>query len=122
MTNLKVKDWFINKVEVPVGYAIWDSEIKRIMKETEKASLCILDVTSKNGKYEESIQVWIPKSCIENAQDYEEKKEKAFEEGKARYEKLIAFCKENGIKKARVGLRTTTIMRMIEEAGLVYNA
>lgn len=122
MTNLKVKDWFINKVEVPVGYAIWDSEIKRIMKETEKASLCILDVTSKNGKYEESIQVWIPKACIENAQDYEEKKEKAFEEGKARYEKLIAFCKENGVKKARVGLRTSTIMRMIEEAGLVYNA
>ena len=122
MTKLKVKDWFTRKIEIPTGFSLWDYDIEAILKETEKASLCVLSVISRDGEYETTIERWIPKTCIENSEEYEAKMDKAFEEGKARYEKLIAFCKENGIKKVRVGLRTATIMRMIEEAGLVYNA
>lgn len=122
MTGLKVKDWFLDKIECPInGFSIWFSGIEHIVRETEKAYLVIMTATSKDGEYEKDVQVWIPKSCVESKIEYDNRMEKALEDGKARYEKLLAFAKEHGLN-VRNRMKSSTIKRMIEEAGLTYEA
>jgi hypothetical protein len=48
--------------------------------------------------------------------------EKAFlaaqQAGLSRYEKLVQWAKDNGVKGARARMKTTTLMNLIESAGL----
>lgn len=118
--DLKVKDWVSSGISYPyVKNSNWREEFD-IVKETEKAVLIRLEVITADGEYEMYKDAWIPKSCFESCSEYHERKDKAFEEGCNKYNKLIAFCKENKIKGARVGLRVSTLLEKIENAGLSY--
>ena len=51
--------------------------------------------------------------------DFNEKAFKAAQEaGLSRYEKLVAWAKENKVKGVRSRMKTTTLMSLIEAAGL----
>ena len=54
---------------------------------------------------------------LEEAQAEDEREEKAIESGIEYNKKLVEFCKDNGIKGARTGLRTTTLIEKIKKAG-----
>lgn len=119
--DLKVKDWFTYSASYGYGRNSDWREDFAIEKETEKAVLISFEVVRLDGEAEKDEKVWVPKSCFESYREYHERKDKAFEEGCNRYNKLIAFCKENKIKGARVGLRVSTLLEKIENAGLSYN-
>lgn len=118
--NLKVKDWFFKKLEPRHGFFILGDDF-RIMKETEKAVLASFDICSRDGEYESVQDFWIPKSCLEDRKAYEEAREKAFNEGCERYNKLLAFAKANNLP-VRNHMKTSTIMSYIKGAGLTYEA
>ena len=120
-----IQDWFKGKIEIRSGFHCVNFEEFYIEKETEKALCISLEIISNDGEYETEQSVWVPKKCFETYAEKEareQNRQNAFESGCSRYEKLVAFCKENKLKGARVGLRTSTLMAMIEKAGLVYVA
>ena len=123
--DLKVADWFEpSNVPSYAGIYGWRRNFT-IVRETEKAVQIEVEATSRDGEYDFMVKVWVPKACFESRKDYfekEAKREQAFEDGKARYEKLLAFCKEHGVKGARLGLKTSTLMGLVNKAGLVYAA
>lgn len=129
-TNFKIKDWFLNKMESPRRHftiIMGVNDMLPILRETEKAVLCLVQLERVDGEQSSSAEVWVPKSCLEDRAEYlanekarEERRAKAFEEGKARYEKLFAFAVESGLK-IRKRSTTETIMKAIKEAGLSYN-
>ena len=57
---------------------------------------------------------------LEEYEKNEQEKETRFEEGCKKYEQLIAFCKDNGVKGVRNGMRKETILNKISNVGLVY--
>lgn len=125
--DLKVVDWFDFQINYPYFIASDRSEVI-ICKESEKAVQIVITIETVDGEYEFARKAWVPKACFESASAYEEKKaqaeakrEVAFEEGCKRYEALISFCKANHVKGARVGLRTATLLKLIEKSGLTYN-
>ena len=121
--DLKVKDWFDCKVSYPFkASSNWRKEFD-IVKESEKAVLIEICIESRDGEWDGLSNVWVPKSCFESLEEYEkneQEKEKRFEEGCKKYEQLIAFCKDNGIKGVRNGMRKETILNKILNLGLVY--
>lgn len=130
-TNFKIKDWFLAKMESPKKHyfiLMGVNDALPILRETEKAVLCLVQLERVDGEHSTSAEVWIPKSCLEDRAEYlrnqeeaEARREKAFEEGKARYEKLFAFAIEHGVK-IRKRSKTETIMKALAEAGIEYNA
>lgn len=121
--DLKVKDWFECEISYPFRPAYdWREEFD-IVKETEKAVMINIQVVLANGDDGYDRNVWVPKKCFESYSEYKAREEKAderYEEGCAKYEKLVAFCKENKIKGARSGLRKDTLLAKVAEAGLSY--
>lgn len=116
--ELRVKQWFIDKNFTPEERYAADVSDLTIIKETEKAVL--IKFVSDFGTFTK----WIPKSCLMTEEDYrierekEEKRIARFEEGKRKYNELIKFAKNNGVKYVGVGLRKETIINKIKEAGL----
>ena len=105
-----IKDWFLEKsFSENEKYAIKVSDVE-IEKETEKAYL--LKFTSEFGV----IEKWIPKSCIKTEEEIKEEKEQA-EERINKYEKLVEWAKEHGLK-VRNKMKKTTIITIIKQAGL----
>lgn len=115
-----IKDWFLNKLQE--NNAFFSSEAE-IIKETEKAYFLDMEGQTADGEHDVFKKAWVPKSCTmtpEEAKAEREAEIKRFEEGKAAYEKMVAWAKEKGIKGVRIGLRKATILRKIKEAGLAY--
>lgn len=106
---MRIKEWFLIKnFNDNERYAMSVSDIT-IERETEKAYL--LKFESDFG----SITKWIPKSCIMT--DEEEKEvESKIEDGFNKYEKLIAWAKENGIK-VRNRMKKSTVVSIIKKSG-----
>lgn len=132
--RMMVKGWFVSKMKesLPYGWRLdeFNGRIyaNDVEAETEKAIKVTLFTESIDGERDGSHIFWIPKSCIWSVDEEiasvkakEEASEKRFEDGKARYQKLIDFCKANNIKGARVGFRAETLLNMVKKAGLSYN-
>lgn len=123
--TIYIKKWFQNKIECRRGFffgADLNGEFT-VEKETEKAYMIMVEIESNDGEYDDVQSVWIPKSCVASAEERQaeiEAAEKRFSDGCERYEKLVAFCKENGVKGARTGLKTRTLLALVEKAGLTY--
>lgn len=113
---LAIKDWKLREIarENHGGYL---ENFIGVERETEKAMLVRLEwaYTSNLSK---RISVWIPKTAFKTEEDFEAEK-KAFEDGCAKYEKLVEFAKAN-IKGIRKGMKTVTIMKKLAEAGINY--
>lgn len=123
--QIYIKRWFQNKIRINQGFftlANFDGAFE-VRKETEKAYMIIVDIETLDGEYDSVQSIWIPKSCVATEEERQAEIEAAhqrFEAGCAKYEKLVAFCKDNGIKGARTGLKTRTLLGMVEAAGLTY--
>lgn len=116
--EIEIKSWFVLKNFTSEERYAESVSDKEIVRETEKAVL--IKFVSDFGTFTK----WIPKSCLMTEEDYrierekEEKRIARFEEGKRKYNELIKFAKNNGVKYVRVGLRKETIINKIKEAGL----
>lgn len=117
-----IKDWFLEKA-ITDGYVRDLFKVENefgdvlVEKETEKAVFIKADIIDIGV-----VKFWCPKSCIYTEQEVQELRneaEKRFCEGKKRYEKMLAFAKENGIA-VRAKTRKETILNKIKQAGLVY--
>lgn len=128
MENIYVESWFIAKnFNQQQQYAISRAERIEVIGETEKAVKVAW--FTKYG----TITSWVPKSVCglaeksEAAKKVEEQIEareiearKRLLAGCERYERVLAFAKENKVKGARKGLRLQTLLSKIAEAGLTY--
>ena len=67
---------------------------------------------------------WLPKAAIESLTGYLIKEEMmhngTWAKPSARYDALVSFAKENGVKGVRAGMRAATILAKVREAGLEY--
>ena len=59
LRQLEMKEWFANKVANEIKHNLTSTEIFAVLRETEKAMYCMLNVTK--GCYR---CTWIPKSCV----------------------------------------------------------
>jgi hypothetical protein len=119
-----IKDWFAGKIELPYGFALWNRELE-VEKETEKAYYGAVEIETVDGEYSKVWHVWVPKKCTMTCADAEEEQEKferAMRDGLKYNEKLVEFAKANGIKGIRTGLRTVTLIAKIEAAGFTVPA
>lgn len=119
---MHIKDW--KKAEIIRENGGYIEEVNGAVRETEKAVLVSITIGYTSSLWK-NINVWIPKSAMLTDEQYAEQiaeEQKRFDEGCKRYEKLIAFAKENGVKGVRSGMRTETIMKKIESAGLNFVA
>lgn len=121
--DMRIADWFSLSEKIAYPWQVWNArEEFWIESETEKAVKVGWNATTCDGEFESVRYGWIPKAAIESKSAYHARKEAAFESGKNRYEKIIAFCKEHKVKGARVGLRTATLLQKIKDAGLQFAA
>lgn len=114
--KIAVKEWKMNQVKMDNRGIDFFFYIGEIEKETEKAYLLSFEACTLAGD-DVIVKAWCPKSAtmsVEEAQNEVAVK-------MSRYEQLIAFAKENGIKGVRKGLKAVTILQKIKQAGLVYN-
>ena len=116
--TIYVKEWIVRKnLNEQEAYAISEIGFEAdTIRETEKAYYLLFDT---NYGY---IRMWAPKSqCYdeEAKREMEKEEERRFEEGCKRYEKLLSFCKENGLR-VRKGMRKATLLKKVEEAGLKF--
>ncbi len=112
---VSLKTWFVEKNFSESEMFIAETTSFNIVKETEKAVQLLWD--SKYGK----MFKWAPKSCMITEQEaiaIQEKEVSAFK----KYEKLIAWAKENNVKGVRNRMKKTTIIVKIQAAGLVAPA
>lgn len=108
---MKIKEWFLYKEFDQNERLVMQYDEMTIERETEKAYL--LKWNSDFGYFTK----WVPKSCICTAEEIEtecKRIEKAFDY----YDMLVNYAKENGVKGARVGLKTRTLIEKIKKAGL----
>lgn len=109
MTNIIIKDWFLDKkFTQDEKYAISVSDVS-IIGESEKAVK--LKFESDYG----NIFSWIPKSCLMTEEEIAEK-QRRFEEGCERYEQMLDYAKSLGCKGVRRGMKLWTIENKINEA------
>lgn len=125
MENAMIKKWFFEKENADVQIYCHASIVEyAFVGETEKALkvkyTCEsnLDVEKKFTRFG-----WVPKSCCCSLEEYQAdcqreklREEKNFE----RYNNLLNFAKENGLK-VRNKMKAKTILKAIKEAGLSYN-
>lgn len=112
MENIRVKDWFIDKnFNSQESYAISVSDLF-IEKETEKA--VFIGAYSDYGK----ISFWCPKSCLMSEEEIKEEEAKLY--NGFRYNELLNdYCRHNTkLKGIRKHMKTATMLKKIEEAGL----
>lgn len=117
---MMIKEWFLRKnfnqnEAYIINLAMISGEIG-VVAETDKAYK--LKAHSDFG----TISFWVPKSCT--ISDEEAKKEMElqmdkFNKGMEYNEKLVEFAKQNGIKGIRKGMKTSTLLSKINQAGLI---
>lgn len=126
-----VKDWFLEKNFTYNERAIVKHfEDASVEKETEKAKLI------KWANDEGIVTRRVPKTCIlgtkeevENRKDWEiekmqreterrKKEQERLEKGLNYNQLLVNFAKDNKIKGVRIGMKTYTLIKKIEDAGL----
>lgn len=124
MDGMRVKDWFVKKIEIPYGFHLIN-DIECIEKETEKAYYVRMTIETNDGEHERTLRTWVPKSCTQTAEEYEaeaKENEDRFEAGKERYARLVEWAKAQGVKGVRIGMRKVTILGKIEALGLTVPA
>jgi hypothetical protein len=100
---------FINKLIERKGETTFWNIIGRI--EATSRFYSIEELTSGQASYVIGMMLEEP--------DFNEKAFIAAQQaGLSRYEKLVAWCKENGVKGVRNRMKTVNIMNLIEAAGL----
>ena len=112
-----VKDWFLKKTltrDELYAYNVGDGAY--IARETEKAVLV------KNMTDYGMISFWCPKSCLlkkeESPRNFKKELFQRMENGLKYNEILVTYAKNNGVKGVRTGMRTVTLIKKIEDAGL----
>lgn len=118
---IHIKDWKMAEIKKQ-HFGCFVESINGIVKETEKA-VCISMTIGWASSLIQTINVWCPKSAILTEEEYLaecQKQEERFQAGAERYNNLVAFAKEHGVKGVRVGMRTETIINKIHQAGLEY--
>ena len=118
-----VKKWFENKITAEYGGGFIE-DIIGVKRETEKAYLMIIEI-GYSSSLSRKVEHWVPKSCVmtdEEAAEENRKEVERLENGLAYNERLVAFAKENLVKGVRKGMRTVTLIRKIQEAGLTVPA
>lgn len=115
----EVKEWFLLKTLSNEELTAYRTGIPFVAKETEKAVLI------KNDTKYGVISFWCPKSCTMTLEEKEAERnsiEYRMERGFLYNEKLLDYAKKNGVKGVRSKMRTVTLIRKIEEAGLAVPA
>lgn len=123
--KLAIKQWFWNKIEKDYGWNYILDGIHTVIKETEKAVMLEIEAYTLDGEYEAVKNIWVPKKCTLTEEEYEleeKQQEEKMQSGLNYNQKLINFCKENGIKGVRKMMKTKTLLEKIEKAGLVAPA
>lgn len=111
MERRYVKEWICRKnLGFDEYYAVKEIGFEcEIVKETEKA--CNVVFKTNYGR----IYMWTPKSQMETQAD----KDASWNAACNRYEAVLNFAKENGLK-VRKGMKLNTIKAKIAEAGLTF--
>jgi len=94
-----------------------------VVHETEKAYKVLIECSRIDGEWDGDKLIWVPKKCTMTAEEYEAEKaaaEKRFEDGCKAYDQLLSFAKANGVKGVRSGMRKSTILQKMREAGVAY--
>lgn len=120
-----IKDWFFNKMQAEARNIHLMYGAVEVVKETEKAYQVSVEFATLDGEYDGEKLMWCPKSCTMTADEYEKETESQkarFESGCKKYEEMIKFAKDNGVKGVRSGMRKETILAKINNAGLTYVA
>lgn len=118
-TEILIKDWFVEKLNIRYFFIRENS----IVKETEKAFLFEVDTFDSltNSGYIET--VWVPKSCTmtreEKLAEIAER-ESRIAEGAKRHDEIYEFCKAHGLK-VRKNFRIVTMIEKLDEAGIEHN-
>lgn len=124
MTEVYIKEWFLRKMNSENnGYYQFSKGKCIVEKETEKAYLLDVEYYTLDGEDDGVKQKWCPKSCtmtVEEKEAEEKAQEKRFFDGCNRYEKMISFAKDNGVKGVRERMKKETVLNKIKQAGLVY--
>lgn len=111
-----IKDWFFNKIKYEErGFHIFNGKFD-VIDETEKAYKLSIEMNSLDGEYNKVKSRWIPKSASMSEEEYKT----ALNDRKTRYEKAIDFAKNKGVKGVRKGMKKTTILKKIRDAGFEY--
>lgn len=116
-----IKEWFRAKLNIP-NHAIFPSKAQ-IVEESEKAWKLDMDTETLDGERDLHYTRWVPKSAVMTPKEIEKadkEQQLRFETGKAKYEKMVAFAKERGVKGVREGLRKETILKKLRQAGYDY--
>lgn len=119
--KIAIPYWFISKNLTRAQADAIVGERMTVERETEKAVL-----VKWNTDYG-FVTLWTPKSIIvteeqarTEAKAEAEKRMQSIKQGEERYNKMIAFAKENGLA-VRNKMKKDTVMSMIKKAGLEYN-
>nr|DAI82544.1 MAG TPA: hypothetical protein [Caudoviricetes sp.] len=119
--KIAIPYWFISKNLNRTQADAIVGERMTVERETEKAVL-----VKWNTDYG-FVTLWTPKSIIvteeqarTEAKAEAEKRMQSIKQGEERYNKMIAFAKENGLA-VRNKMKKDTVMSMIKKAGLEYN-
>lgn len=125
-----IKDWLFNKIRDDVKYGYLTEAKGIVVRETEKAYLISFEAETSDGEHEFLVEKWCPKSCTMDEAEYKQECAREvermnaayarYEEGCKKYEALVKFAKDNGVKGVRTGLRAVTILAKIQAAGLEY--
>lgn len=118
-TEILIKDWFVEKLNIRYFFIRENS----IIKETEKAFLFEVDTFDSltNSGYIET--VWVPKSCTLTREEKLAEiavEESRIAEGAKRHDEIYEFCKAHGLK-VRKNFRIVTMIEKLDEAGIEHN-
>lgn len=120
--NMKIIDNFSVNRRLPRGFTDVTRGISAILQETEKAYRVETGVTNDNNDLM-TIDMWIPKSCIEPIDEYTARTGNividhvaVIEQRKANHTRLVDYARENGIKGVRTSMHDLTIVEMLRDA------
>ena len=117
-----IKDWFLDKIDLP-SYAMKPTGKVEILEERGKAYKVSIDTETLDGERDLYYTRFVPKSVVETEsqrKSAEAESYKRYKTGQQKYEKMVSFAKEHGVKGVRTGLRKETILKKIRNAGLDY--
>ena len=118
-----MKDWFFEKKKKEYSYISIFNNGSEVVDETEKAYKLYVEYESVDGERSGFTNIWCPKSCALSEEEHKKEMNneyQRYENGCKAYESMIEFAQKNGVKGVRTGLRKTTILKKIHEAGLEF--
>lgn len=121
-TVVQVADWFT--FDLP-NYAIQPKRVT-IVGESKSGKAYKVDIDTETIDGERALYYtkFIPKAAVKTQEQVEYEYIQAterFNRGKKRYENMLKYAKEKGVKGVRKGMRKETILKKMEEAGINYN-